>query len=749
MNQIKTFLAERAQYISEWQEWRRAELPKADAVIGTPEKKLLFLNGRLELYLYSRGFWRLRARISVPADVRVQQDGSRIVLSAAGYLERLFPVYDPEEDETYFEREITWTGDGKAALSAETTITYFQEGPLSEFSYASYKWMCRNGNLGAFPRPEFLEMFMGKETHSQLFYNFSGGLYLGHAWLDTDRDWISVPEQRDQVWLTHSFRLKKPLTPASGETVSLRFALFVGIGKEEHIGHLCNILWHRNPGGIHVPQTDMQSFLNNYFSVWEKAELDGVQPKDHYAAHFFMDFYGHFKDGYYPPDQFGCSWLSYDLLKADYFCRLYDRTGKQEYLEQSRRLIHFYCYNHFIGNTRLTWPFHTGDFMKSCPPYCERSGWGAPLDPGYMDSLAQSEMIYDALLVYRRHPEIFPSNYPRDILDDVLKLQQEDGHFRRRYNADLQPEVKPGWPDQNAESQSWIPALLLLAELTGETKCLTSAVNCGKAALRDLNDKGMFALGGSETDYPSLWDVDGYRSMLRAMLELYHATGERLWLDGAEKVQNLSSIMMMGYNLPLPEGTFYNRINWRCRGMVATSFYGHPDYVRSFSTPSGNQSVCWVAYLLFLLYRDTGKLIYAERAIAAMRQVMVYRDEESLKGNPCMKNLLYTIFENNPQMSDFGGGYEAGVPQDGYSMFIDLYLYLDNILSEFGGIYLDSRREHALGIDCVKIEQCDFNLKRLTVVNELPKERVVQLKLDDRPSIPVSFKAGERREIVW
>ncbi|MBO4630444.1 MAG: hypothetical protein J5858_00835 [Lentisphaeria bacterium] len=718
-------------------------------MIGTSQKKLLFRKGCLELYVFSRRFWRLKAKTNLPAGIVLKESSSsEIRLEGNAYTESIAIRQDAEEKETYFERTITLAGNG-SPLAEEVSLTYFQEGPLAEFSYASYKWMCRNGNLGAFPREEFAENFLGKETHNQLFYNYSGGIYLGHAWLDPGYDWVSVPEQKDQVWLTHTFRLKKTICPKTGERLVFRFVLFAGTGLEEHSGKLCNVLWHLNNGKIHVPQTDMQSFLNNYFSVWKKAELDGIEKKDHYAAHFFMNFYGHFKNGSYPPDQFGCSWIAYDLLKADYFCRLYDRTGKKEYLEQSRRLIHFYCYHHYIGKNRLTWPFHTGEFMKSCPPYCESSGWGAPIDPGYVDSLAQSEMIYDALIVYQKHPEIFTTDYPREILEDVLKLQQEDGHFRRRYNEDLQPEVKPGWPDQNAGSQSWIPTLLLLFELTGERKCFSAALACGKAALRDLDAKGMFALGGCETDYPTNWDVDGYRSMLRAMLALYHATDDPIWLNAAEKVQNLSSIMMMGYSVPLPEGTFYHRINWQCKGMVATSFYGHPDYVRSFSTPTGNQSVCWVAYLLLQLYRDTGKLIYAERGIAAMRQVMVYRDEESLKGNPCQENLLYTIFENNPQMSDFGGGYQAGVPQDGYSMFIDLYLYLDNILTEFGGIFLDMEREHVLGIDCIQILQCDFARKSLRAFNELDTDRTVQFKCNGKMAVPIAFKAGETREIHW
>jgi|GEM_PF-4947984 len=90
----------------------------------------------------------------------------------------------------------------------------------------------------------------------------------------------------------------------------------------------------------------------------------------------------------------------------------------------------------------------------------------------------------------------------------------------------------------------------------------------------------------------------------------------------AEKSQQLSGCMEMGYAHPIPEGTFYNSIGWKSTGIIATSYYGEADYSRSFCTPSGNQTVVWVACLLLKLYKYTGREIYAKRAIAGMRQVM-------------------------------------------------------------------------------------------------------------------------------
>jgi len=183
--------------------------------------------------------------------------------------------------------------------------------------------------------------------------------------------------------------------------------------------------------------------------------------------------------------------------------------------------------------------------------------------------------------------------------------------------------------------------------------------------------------------------------------------------------------MEMGYAHPIPEGTFYNSIGWKSTGIIATSYYGEADYLRSFCTPSGNQTVVWVACLLLKLYKYTGREIYAKRAIAGMRQVMVFRNEESLEGKAYKDNLLYTIFENNPQIDDPSGNYKAGVAQDGYSMFIDVYIFLDDILRDFGGIYIDDERRHVLGIDCVKVECADFENRSAVIRNELTKDRSV------------------------
>jgi hypothetical protein len=100
-------------------------------------------------------------------------------------------------------------------------------------------------------------------------------------------------------------------------------------------------------------------------------------------------------------------------------------------------------------------------------------------------------------------------------------------------------------------------------------------------------------------------------------------------------------------------------------------------------------------------------------------------------------------------MDDAGGGYKAGVAQDSYSMFIDIYIYLDDILREFGGIYVLPEREDVFGIDCVHIDSADFCGRTIAVTNEMNCARSVLLKIEDEAAKPVAFEPYETKSICW
>ena len=187
-------------------------------------------------------------------------------------------------------------------------------------------------------------------------------------------------------------------------------------------------------------------------------------------------------------------------------------------------------------------------------------------------------------------------------------------------------------------------------------------------------------------------------------------------------------------------------IGWKPRGMVATSFFPHPDYTRTQCTATGNQSVCWIGYLLLRLYDITSKEIYARRAVAAFRQTMVFRDEASLAGCRFKDDLLHSIMENNPQLDDESGLYEEGVAQNSKSAFTDLYVYLGEIVKAYGGISvrLEPGKRHVFGLDCVEALSCSFSGHKveMTLRNTLPRGHRPTLRISGLQS-PCGIDLGD------
>jgi len=720
--------------------YKLAELPECRAKLVRGNQAIVVVDDEVRAYYFWRNLWRKKAQRKIENLVSVEQKAESIVLTGADAVTTLSFACDAEEKESYVVWDVQYSNAGNGIFRS----SYFHEGAISDFTYISFKYIVRKENPPPYPFEKSWSDYFCRGGNNRIFYTCSGHLYFGCAYLETAIDRVSSPE-RDDTELAQVFQLREPVP---GE-LHLHYFWFFGEGGEEHMGHLSNVLWRLDDSPVHTPQTDMADFVDKFTSIWSRSELKGVEQGDHYAAHFFSEFFGQFKEGYRPPDQFGCSWLEYDLLKANEFYRRWRVSGDAEDRKRAVKLINFYLYNHFVGNSKLTYPFHTGAFMHDIMPFCEKTGWGAPFEAEALDSLALPEVIYDAMTLYLQDETLFQTKYPFDILDDVLKLQQKDGHFRRLYWSDLSPKEKPGWISQYSETQTWIPALIKLYQATHDERIRAAYLKTAERCMLDIEELGLFSMGGCETDYPDLWDVDGYRTMLWAFLDLYDQEKDPKYLEVAEKVQLFGSTMQVGYNIPNVPGTFYDQIDWKSRGMISTSYYTFPDYSRTQCTATGNQSVAWMGYLLLRLYRATGKAIYASRAIATFRQVMVFRDEKSLEGNPFRDQILYSIYENNPQMDDESGLYKHCYPENSYSLFIDLYLYLGEILREFGGILVDTKNQHAFGIDCVEVKGADFAKRTVTVRNEFDRVHSTTIFVDGKCAGKVEFQPNETKTIQF
>ncbi|MCQ2379515.1 MAG: hypothetical protein MJ025_01130 [Victivallaceae bacterium] len=718
--------------------YKLPELPEHSAEIVSGDRAVVVCGDVVRAYFRHNGLWRKKAERKIDGMVSATVENDAIVITTSCSKERISWATDVTSGETYAIWKIEYSNAGDGVFRS----SYFNEGPVADFTYFSLKYILRKQNATPYPFDKDWSEYLRGGANNRIFYTCSGSLYFGCAYLETAIDRLSLAE-RDDTELAQVFRL---CDSVSGP-LSLNYLWFFGRGGEEHAGVLSDIMWRLDDSPVHTPQTDMIDFVTKHTSIWKRSELTGLVPGDHYAAHFFSEFFGQFKDGYRPPDQFGCSWLEYDMLKAGEFLRRWKAGEDPNGREHARAIVDFYIYHHFAGDSKLTYPFHTGDFMRNIMPFCEKTGWGAPFEAEALDSLALPEMIYDAMHIYMEDESLFKTRYPFDTIDDVLKLQQPDGHFRRLYNSDLTPKEKAGWISQYSETQTWIPALIMLHKATGDARLREAYLKTAERCLRDIDELGLFSMGGCETDYPDFWDVDGYRTMLWAFLDLYDYEKDKRFLDVAERVQLFGNIMQVGYNIPCVPGSFYDKLNWKSRGMISTSYYTWPDYSRTQCTATGNQSVAWVAYLLLRLYRATGKAIYASRAIATFRQVMVFRDEKNLEGNPFRDQILYSIYENNPQMDDESGLYKKSYPENSYSLFTDLYLYLGTIYREFGGIMVSSKSGEAFGLDCVSVLKVSG--RTIVVRNELDRNHTTSLYVDGKPTGMVSFKPNETVEVKF
>jgi len=746
---MRNFLERQLELIKKYEDCaKQIRISNLDSVHITDknEEKAILIKPEFQIraYIKQTRFWNQKLILGYPegfSPVRSEKYGEIIKI---GYRhltniklkaqETISPASDKEEQETYFVRKMNIINKSSKTvkISGKIIYQYFPEGPVSDFTYLSYKWMGRKVNLDGYSH--LGKGYTSSKANNQLFYNYSGGFYLGIACLDLSRIYISNCI-KDETGLGVYFSPEKEISIMPGKEINFEYAIFFGKGEENHIGHLSNALWRLNfqkgPTG-YIPQTDIRDLRKKLMSTWERTALS--KKHDHFSCNFVSNFFGKFPQGIYLKDQFGCGWLSSDHLKARHYYEEYILTGINKFRDYCANIIKFYTRDHFVGQSRLNFPFHTSSKMKGILPFPDRTGWGAPFDAGHIDSMVTSEMIYYFLELYESDPKLFNSNYPLDILNDVLSLQMKDGHFRRLYDEDLKPVEKFGWIDQNSGGQFWIPVLLKLKAIIGDKRAELAAEKCGEAYWQDIVSKGFFALGGCEADYPDYYDIDGYRGMLWAFLNLYKATGKRIWAERAEEIQLFGNIAMMGYNTRIKKGTFYHRLNWKPRGMVFTSFYPYPDYIRTESTATGNQSANWVAYLLMQLYDATSKLVYAKRAIACMRQGSVYRDKESFSDCPKFKpHLLYTIMENNPQMDDEAGLYEEGLAQNSFSSIYDYQLMQYEMLKNFGGISVRAEKEkrHVIGIDCADVNKFEFSSKMIKfyVRNLLSRTHKTTLKV--------------------
>ena len=203
-----------------------AELPEAEFALGNEEKRLLFFADRAELYVFYDGLWNIKMRLPFPPGVRIFRQGEEIAAEVPGFGEYFSCVTEKTENESCFlRRQVRRNISPKPeTIFFSSAMTYFTDGPTADFAYASYKSIVRGACLEKYFLPEFDYPHMSEEMNNQLFYVYSGNMYLGQAWLDTAGKWQSCPGRDEMLRSRRKSlhpRVERGRSPVKGSRVLL------------------------------------------------------------------------------------------------------------------------------------------------------------------------------------------------------------------------------------------------------------------------------------------------------------------------------------------------------------------------------------------------------------------------------------------------------------------------------------------------------------------------------------------------
>ena len=185
-----------------------------------------------------------------------------------------------------------------------------------------------------------------------------------------------------------------------------------------------------------------------------------------------------------------------------------------------------------------------------------------------------------------------------DTCDFALENQDEDGSFAKSWDDDGRVLAKKG-----TIGCFLIPPILTAYQKTGESKYLDAAIRAFDFYYAELEREGFTTAGALDT-----YSIDKESSspLLRDALLLYDITGERHYVEKAEKIAWYLCTWMMHYTIDYPADSLIAKLGYDTFGST------------SVSTP--HQALDQYALrdvLSFLkLYELTGYIQWKERAVA-------------------------------------------------------------------------------------------------------------------------------------
>lgn len=145
----------------------------------------------------------------------------------------------------------------------------------------------------------------------------------------------------------------------------------------------------------------------------------------------------------------------------------------------------------------------------------------------------------------------------RDFAEWLLTQQQLDGSFPRSWEPRT-GKVRSASPQSTYNA---IPLLVLLHQITGESKSLQAAVRAGEFCWTHGHAEGVFV--GGTIDNPDIIDKEAGTLSLEAYLSLFEATRERHWVDRARLAGDFAETWVYLWNVPMPPDADAAAIHWK------------------------------------------------------------------------------------------------------------------------------------------------------------------------------------------
>ena len=214
----------------------------------------------------------------------------------------------------------------------------------------------------------------------------------------------------------------------------------------------------------------------------------------------------------------------------------------------------------------------------------------------------------------REHPEWL--SWVKSYVNWLILQQRKDGSFPRRWEPGTNKVVEP----TGSTSYCPVPLLVLLTEITGDSKYEQAAVRAADYVWENWGKHGLFVGGAS--DNPNITDKEAGMLSIEAYLSLYESTKKQKWLDRAKAAADYAESWIWIWNLPMPVDADNAHLDWKkdvpiigVQGITARVAGGADEYM-DWSTSS---------YARLYLYTKDPHYLYVARILLYDTKSMVSR----------------------------------------------------------------------------------------------------------------------------